>query len=166
VRSNFGIDVYFYARLRFDGLRRFTDALGGLDLDLPQATALYPAGQNHLTGEQALAFVRDRQGSDDFARMERGQLFLKAVLRQTLRPTTWPRLVLALPVLVGSVDTNLPLWDWPRLAFALLRSGPDGLDARTITRDMVDPFTTAGGANVLAPNWDRINPVLLDMFGQ
>lgn len=166
VRSNFGIDVYSYARIQFNGLSRFVDVLGGLDIDLPQATALYPAGENHLTGAQALALVRDRQGSDDFARMERGQLFLKAVLRQALRPATWPRLVVALPLLLGVVDSNLPLWDWPRLAVAVLRAGPDGLDARTITREMVDPFATAGGANVLAPNWALINPVLLEMFGQ
>lgn len=34
------------------------------------------------------------------------------------------------------------------------------------TREMVLPFQTAGGAQVLAPDWDAINPVLLQMFGR
>jgi hypothetical protein len=40
------------------------------------------------------------------------------------------------------------------------------VEARTITREMVVPFQTSGGAQVLAPNWDAINPVLKQMFGQ
>jgi hypothetical protein len=48
----------------------------------------------------------------------------------------------------------------------LLVIGPERIDSRTINREMVNPFTTAGGANVLGPNWERINPVLMEMFGQ
>jgi len=35
-----------------------------------------------------------------------------------------------------------------------------------ITREMVNPWTTDLGANVLLPNWDAINPVLLEMFAE
>jgi hypothetical protein len=55
---------------------------------------------------------------------------------------------------------------WPRLTLAVIRLGPAGIDFRSITREMAQPFTTAGGASVLAPDWSRINPVLLEMFGQ
>jgi hypothetical protein len=55
---------------------------------------------------------------------------------------------------------------WPRLGLAVLRAGPDGIDNRTITRDMITPWTTNQGANVLLPNWDAINPVLMELFGQ
>jgi hypothetical protein len=55
---------------------------------------------------------------------------------------------------------------WPRIALSVARLGPGGLDLRSISRDMVDPFMTAGGASVLAPDWAMINPVLLEMFGQ
>lgn len=166
VATNFGVDVDYYARLEFDGLRRFVDALGGIDIELNQPTALYSAGEHHLTGEQALAFVRDRAGSDDFVRMQRGQMFLRALMRQVLRPTTWPRLLVAVPLLAASIDSNLPPWEWPRWGLAFVRAGPAGIDGRSITRDMVAPFTTAGGASVLAPDWSQINPVLLEMFGQ
>jgi hypothetical protein len=64
------------------------------------------------------------------------------------------------------LDTNLPVFLWPRLGLAVLRAGPDGIDSRTINREMVYPWTTNEGANVLLPNWDAINPVLLEMFGE
>jgi hypothetical protein len=64
-----------------------------------------------------------------------------------------------------ATDTNLPVWLWPRLTFTLLRSGADGIDSRTISREMVTPFTTSGGAQVLGPNWDAIMPVIREMFG-
>jgi LCP family protein required for cell wall assembly len=166
VRSNFGVDVDHYLRIRFDGFRRFVDALGGVEVTLSETMAGYEAGRHVLNGEQALAFVRNRQGTDDFFRLARGQLFLKAVFAQVLRPTTWPRLPGAALALFLAVDSDLPPWEWPRLGLTLLRAGPEGIDARTITHEMVHPFTTSGGAAVLAPDWTRINPVLMEMFGQ
>ena len=110
--------------------------------------------------------ARDRAGSDDFFRMARGQLILKSVFRQILSPASWVRLPAVLASISNAVDTNLPFWLWPRLATTMLRVGPDGIDNRTIARTMVTPFTTNQGAMVLLPNWDAINPVLLEMFDQ
>jgi polyisoprenyl-teichoic acid--peptidoglycan teichoic acid transferase len=165
VRSNFGVDVDYYVRIRFDGFKDIVDALGGVEVELAEVAGGMPPGRHHLNGEQALALVRDRTG-DDFFRLERGQLFLKAVVEQSLKPASWPRLPLAVSAALGATDTNLPVWHWPRIALALLRTSPDGIDSRTINRDMVYPFTTSGGAQVLAPNWNTINPVLFEMFGQ
>jgi len=166
VRANFGVDVDYYVRIRFEGFAEVVDAMGGLDIVLPEPMSGYEAGRHHLTGRKALALVRDRSGSDDFFRMERGQLFLRAAADQVRRPTTWPRLPATLAALSRVVDTNIPVWQWPRLAFALLRAGPDGIDGRTINREMVTGTITSEGANVLIPNWEYINPVLLEMFGQ
>jgi polyisoprenyl-teichoic acid--peptidoglycan teichoic acid transferase len=166
VRQNFGVDVHYYARLRFDGFEDLVDAMGGVDVELPREMSGYPAGVHRLNGEQALALVRDRSGSDDFFRMERGQIFLRSLARQLLKPESWVYLPQAGMALLEATDTDVPLWLWPRLGVAMLRAGPDGIDSRTITRDMVNPFTTSGGAQVLGPNWNQINPVLLEMFGQ
>jgi LCP family protein required for cell wall assembly len=166
IRANFGVDVDYYVRIRFEGFADVVDAMGGLDIVLPEPMSGYQAGRHHLSGRKALALVRDRSGSDDFFRMERGQLFLRAVFNQMRSPRVWPRLPAALAALIEVVDTNVPVWQWPRLGFALLRAGPDGIDGRTINRDMVTGTITADGANVLLPNWDLINPVLLDMFDQ
>jgi LCP family protein required for cell wall assembly len=166
VRTNFGVDVHGYVMLEFAGFVRFVDALGGVDIQLDTATGGYPAGRHHLDGTKALAFARDRQGSDDFFRMERGQVLLRALLERARQPFSWPRWPVAGAALLAATKTNMPVWTWPRLGLALVRAGPDGIVARTISRAMVQGFTTDAGAQVLAPDWTRINPVLFELFGQ
>jgi LCP family protein required for cell wall assembly len=166
VASNFGVDVDHYVRFRFESLVDFVDAFGGVQISLDQTMAGYPPGDYRLDGEKALAFVRDRSGTDDFFRMSNGQLFAKALLQQVMRPANWIHLPRALFTLAKEVDTDIPLWKWPRIAVALLRSGSDGIDTRIISRQMTSGFTTDQGAQVLAPDWSQINPLLWEMFGQ
>jgi LCP family protein required for cell wall assembly len=166
IRQNFGVDVDYYLRIRFDSFMDLVDFLGGIDVELPEAMSGYPAGTHHMNSEQALAFIRDRAGSDDFYRMQRSQIFVEALLKQLLAPSGWRQLPSVLPVLIEMVDTNLPITRWPSLGITLLRVGPDGIDNRIISREMTNPFTTSQGAQVLGPNWNIINPVLLEMFGQ
>src|SRR3990170_4479414 len=166
VRTNFGLTVNYYARIKFSSFTEIVDAMGGLNIDLAENMAGFCPGQYTLNSEQALAFARDRSSSDDFFRMQHGQFLLKAAFKQLLNPGSWGRIPLVAGVFLQSVDTNVPIFLWPRLGMALLRAGPDGIDNRTITREMVNPWTTDQGANVLLPNWDAINPVLLEMFGE
>jgi polyisoprenyl-teichoic acid--peptidoglycan teichoic acid transferase len=165
IRQNFGVPVNYYARVNFQGLVNFIDALGGLDVRLDTRMAGYKPGRHHLSGEEVLAFVRDRQGTDDFFRMQQGQFIIKAIWGKLLQPNSWARLPLALSALPSFIDTNLPPWIWPRIGIALLRLGSDGIDSRVITREMTNPFTTSEGAQVLGPNWDLINPMITEMFG-
>jgi hypothetical protein len=48
----------------------------------------------------------------------------------------------------------------------MLRALLTGLDNRSITREMVIPFQTSQGAQVLAPNWEAIRPLMREMFGR
>lgn len=166
VRQNFGMHVHYYAVIHMLGLVNAVNAVGGVDVRLSSALGEYAAGSYHLNGEEALAFVRERSSSDDFNRMRRTQLLLVALGTKVLQPASWqslPNLILAG---LQTVDTNIPLWQMPRLIFAVLRIPFFGVDARTITSEMVYPFVTTAGAQVLAPNWERINPVLMEMFGE
>ena len=164
VRDNFGVPVHYYAVVHMYGLVSAVDALGGVEIQLDEPTGGLPAGIHHLDGIEALAFARERGSSDDFSRMQRAQILISATFGKALRPSNWG----ALPALVFSltqvIDTNIPLWQLPRLPFALLRSVLFGIDSQTITRDMVTPFQTSAGAQVLAPNWEAINPLLKEMF--
>jgi polyisoprenyl-teichoic acid--peptidoglycan teichoic acid transferase len=166
VRQNFGVDIDYYLRVRFDGFRDVINAMGGVDLVLPEPMAGYPAGPLHLNGNKALAFARSRAGSDDFFRMQHAQLVMKAALQGMLNPLKWGRIPLVLVAASRSIDTNIPAWLWPRLGLALLRAGPNGIDSRIIDREMVIPTITQDGANILIPDWSKINPVLIEMFGQ
>jgi LCP family protein required for cell wall assembly len=180
VRQNFGVEVHHYVRVDLIGFVRIVDAMGGVELDVPRPLIDYQyptydygtrvvefqAGPQHLDGEAALAYARIRHGSSDFQRAERQQLVLRALFAQLLKPATWPRLPAVLDAVNEAIDTDVSPLLALRLAPTLLRAGPDGLDSRVIQGDMVQPYTTEGGGAVQLPVWERINPVLLEMFGQ
>jgi LCP family protein required for cell wall assembly len=165
IQNEFHVVAPYFVRIQFSGFKDVVTAMGGVDVNLPKTTANLPAGKHHLDGDQALAFVRERKSADDFFRMEDGQILMKAAFQQMLNPTQWWRLPQVYLALSKAVQTNVPIWEWPRLGMALLRVGPQGIDSRTVNREMVTPFITSGGADVLGPNWDKIRPVVSEMFG-
>jgi anionic cell wall polymer biosynthesis LytR-Cps2A-Psr (LCP) family protein len=136
-----------------------------VDITLESSVGAFPAGVHHLNGEEALKFVRERNSSDDFSRMVRAQILIAGILKKAIHPSHWTSLPQFVRSLTQVVDTNLPVWQWPRLLFAFLRAFVFGMDSQTISREMVVPFQTSQGAQVLAPNWDAINPLLRRMFG-
>jgi len=166
IEQNFGVKADYFVRIRFEAVRRIVDAMGGVDIFLDKPLPGFPAGRYHLTGNKALAFARHRIGGDDFFRMEQGQLLIKSILMQLLKPYMWPKIPMIIRAGFQQFDTDIPWWQFPRLAVALLRAGPDGMDSRIITREMVTPYTTAEGASVLLPDWSKINPVVREMFGE
>ncbi len=163
VEDSFGVNVGYFLRLRLEGFAGVIDALGGLEIHLSQPAAGYPAGTHLLDGTQALTFVRNRQG-DDFFRMANGQLFIQALERSLLSPQNWLRLPATIAAFGEAIDSNIPIWLWPRLGLALLRAGPDGIEAHTLDRTMVSGWTTEAGAQVLLPNWEAINPFVDELF--
>jgi LCP family protein required for cell wall assembly len=165
VKQNFNVPIQYYVLVQFDSLRSIVDSLGGITVDLPRPMSRYNAGSQRMDGEMALAFVRDRQGSDDFFRMERGQLFLNALIEALLSPQNWVNWPKLLRVQSDAVDSNIPFWIWPRLAFTVFRARAGRIDGRTITRQMAQPSTTPSGAAILIPNWSLIDPLVEEMFG-
>jgi len=167
IRENFGVRADYYAVIHMDGLIDVVDAMNGVDVTLPEPMEGYEAGvKYHFDGKRALAFARSRASSDDFSRMGHGQILAKSAFRKLLNPATWlqiPDLWMGLPRLV---ETNIPFWQWPRLGLAILRAGTEGIDTRVISREMVTPFVTNLGAQVLAPKWEKIRPLTDEMFGR
>ena len=164
VEVNFHVTVPYYLRIDIDTLSQLVDTMGGITIDLSQPAGGLPAGTHTLDGYQAQAFVRNRAGSDDFFRMQHGQLFLRAVLHQILQPGTWPKIPELINIFAHGTTTNVPVWLWPRLALALVRAGPGGINAQIIDRSMVTPTTTSGGASVLLPDWQKIDPFVQGLF--
>jgi LCP family protein required for cell wall assembly len=167
IRQNFGITLNYYARIRFDGVKEIVDVLDGITIQLDQPMSGYNGGTHRINGEQALAFARDRSGSDDFFRMERGQFIIRSTINELLKPTSWVKLPQLIQVANQVIDSNLPVYLYPRLGLALVRAAlSDSINSVTVNREMVTPFTTDQGASVLLPNWNAINPVLREFLGE
>lgn len=162
-QENFGVPVPYYVRVRLEGVPALIDAMGGIDLDLPEAMGGLAAGKHHLDGTKALAFVRDRKDTDDFFRMAQGQVFIKAAAQQLLNPLTWPRLPAVYAAFQKAVDSNLSIWQLANIGTTVARLGPAKIESHTLPREDTTP-TTINGAQVLLPRWDRIRPLVDQLF--
>jgi len=160
LNSNFGFNLKYYLRFNLENFPAVVDALGGMTLSLSQPMSGYPPGDYQLDGTQALAFVRSRSDGDDFFRMAQGQVFIRAFIRRLLNPSVWPRLPQFLAALPKAVDTNIPLWLWPRLGLSLARAALTGFESLALDRSMAVPAVTADGAQILLPDWALINAYL------
>ena len=78
VENMFGVDIDYYAKVNFKGVVQLVDAVGGIDVDVDYSiceqnssrkwgknTQYIEAGKQHLNGEQALAFARNRHKPND-----------------------------------------------------------------------------------------------------
>jgi polyisoprenyl-teichoic acid--peptidoglycan teichoic acid transferase len=166
IENNMGVKMQYYVRIRFDGLVDIVDAMDGVDINLSEPMAGYEPGQYHLNGTKALAFARNRTGSDDFFRMKQGQFLIKSMLKQLITPGKLTKLPRVISAIYSSVDTNLPLWQMPRILMTFLVVGYDDIDNRVIDRELVTPYTTDQGASVLLPDWSLIKPLVDKMFEQ
>ncbi|MCO7218750.1 LCP family protein [Klenkia sp. PcliD-1-E] len=89
-----GLQIDHYAEINLLGFINLTSIVGGVDVDLCQASddsvtgAHFDAGPQTLTGSQALLFVRQRHGvgerASDFDRVARQQVFIAGMLRNLL----------------------------------------------------------------------------------
>ena len=161
VARNFGVMYPLTVRVKIDGFRKVVDAMNGVDIYLPTPMSGMDAGWHHLDDGSALYFVRDRSGSDDFMRQQRQQIFIKGAALRMLNPLNWHLIPSVLVAAADAIDTNVPVFYWPRIAYSLLFSTVRGFDMQTLDRStMVTPWTTEGGGSVLLPNWDAIDPLI------
>ncbi|WP_269477111.1 LCP family protein [Hominibacterium faecale] len=84
------LDINYYIRVNFTSLQDIVDAIGGIDVTSPRAFKSsvseysYKEGENHLDGEAALFFARERKSfSDgDQERIKNQQRVLSAILEK------------------------------------------------------------------------------------
>ncbi len=82
-----GVRIDHYAAIDFAGFVQMTNALGGVDVQVAETTTsgsyTYQTGTNHLDGEAALQYVRQRYGlpGGDFDRVKRQQQYLRSVFQ-------------------------------------------------------------------------------------
>jgi LCP family protein required for cell wall assembly len=155
-----GLRIDHYLEVGFIAFLRITDALGGVEVDLCQpardekAAIDLPAGEQRLSGGDALGFVRQREGlpRGDLDRIERQQYFLGSVARQVLSPGTLlrpDRVLAVLDAVTSSVraDEDLSTFDLARLGLRLRGAAGGGLDFVTVP--VADANARVGGASVV-----------------
>jgi LCP family protein required for cell wall assembly len=144
-----GVRVDHVAMLGFEGFKAMTDAVGGVDVKVEESSNqppyVFTEGTQHMEGDMALAFVRERKqlSEGDISRGRRQLAFIKALMLKTLSGDT-----IANPVKLKdfteaatnnlTVDDKLDVGTMRSEAFAL--RGLRGGDIRFVTA----PFTGFG----------------------
>jgi LCP family protein required for cell wall assembly len=202
-----GIPIHYSARIDFDGFRKGIDILGGVDVVVDKTfdDYQYPAdgkdnatckdgtyscrfehlhfnqGQQHLTGTQALKFVRSRKGTNgegsDFARSRRQQKVLVSAKNKALKTEN-----LLDPIKLNnlfkdfgqSVETDLDI-----SALTAVFNLSKEIDSDNINSLVLDnaednylyapPANLYGGAYVLIPkdnSWSKIHSAILNLLSK
>ncbi|MEV5352073.1 LCP family protein [Streptomyces sp. NPDC086081] len=132
VEANTGLHIDHYVEIGFGGFANIVDAVGGVEIDIPQdikdtkSGADLKKGKQTLNGEQALAFVRTRYAlkGSDLDRTKNQQKFLSALANQVATPGTilnpfklYPTMGAGLDSLV--VDKDMGLFDLASMFWAM-----------------------------------------------
>ena len=117
-----GVQISEYAEINFDGLKALVDAVGGIDIYVPEGDGVddpeagpvvIEPGQQHMDGEAALTFCRARHqfADGDYTRMRHQRMVLGALAEKILNNldvTTVPALM---NQLADMVKTSLNVTD-------------------------------------------------------
>ena len=183
----FDIPIHYYALLDFNGFTKAIDAIGGINISVPEDLydPLYPAknddgydpfsikkGSYLMAGELALKYARSRETTSDFDRAKRQQMIMMAARKKILSGSTLfslDKISNLMEIMGSSLKTNIQLWEAERLyeivskiddakiSTKVLDDGPDGL----LYGDMVN------GMYILSPsggNFNRIKQFIHQFF--
>ncbi|MDD2433500.1 MAG: LCP family protein [Clostridia bacterium] len=132
--SNFlGVHIDRYVIIKFDGLVKLVDLAGGIDVHVPtrmykpsEGIDLYP-GDQHLDGEQVLAYTRFRNDKyGDLDRARRQQEALQLLATKILKEKSLSQLVEFINLAFEEVETDLSMREMvalARLASPVLENG-------------------------------------------
>lgn len=89
----YGINIDYYLRMNFTGFEKIIDTVGGVDVYSECDFTVdpikhYTQGYNHLTGLEALAFVRERKSFEDgdFQRARNQMALIKGMVKKVCAP--------------------------------------------------------------------------------
>jgi LCP family protein required for cell wall assembly len=176
----YDLEIKYYVEVNFDGFKQVVDALGGvtinvqvpvLDDNFPAGAGhrerlFIPAGNQHMTGAEALAYARSRKSTSDFERGARQQRVIVS-LRQQLDIGQALKNIDVLAAAIGqSVRTDIPREIVPQLLAIA-----DRVDARSIRSVIFTPpfyqnecLACPPRGYIIQPRVDRIRTAVSEAF--
>lgn len=175
-----GLKIDYIAAIQVIGFRDAIDALGGVDITVTRAIRdptyvdenanrdgfYLDAGQYHMDGHLAVAYVRSRKGAgdSDFTRAARQQQVLVALLKRM----TAGNLVMGLPNLLdivgSSVASDVPIELLPELARALQSGDSSDVGRLVIQYPLAHSDSLTDGTYVLIPDFDAIQAAVRELI--
>ena len=138
VEKELGIDMNYYVRVNYRALRKVVDAIGGIDVESQYDFYTsgmgrldgthFVVGMNHMNGDQALAFCRERHSfmSGDMTRNENQQAVLEAILKKATSSTEILKSYTSiLEAVSGNLETSMSSDEMSDLIKMQLNKMPD-----------------------------------------
>ncbi|MGH2458556.1 MAG: LCP family protein [Chloroflexota bacterium] len=172
-----GIPVTYYFGLDFQGFRDMINAVGGVDVNVPDGfAAQYPAndnpdinaswttvrftpGEQHMNGERAIEYARARETIDntnegtDFARSRRQRLIMEAFKTRLFQPGGLIHLPQLLSIASQHVDTDYSVPDVAQLSQLVLGWKDVKIYQTALTTgNYLEDSTGPDGAYITVPN--------------
>lgn len=109
------IDINYYVKVNFTSVETIVDALGGIDVYSEYDFTSYKGnykfkkGYNHMNGDQALCFARERKAfaSGDRMRGKNQQAVIDGMIKQASKPTVITKVDTLLKTLSDKFQTNM-----------------------------------------------------------
>lgn len=139
----FGIEIDKYVLVNFNTYSSIVNTLNGVDIVNPYEFSggdyYFPAGNIHLSGEEALAYVRERHSlpNGDFDRNEHQIIVLRALINKMLSAEVLSNFNGVMDALSGTFLTNLSTDS----IFELVSDQLDGVGSWSITSRHLDGST-------------------------
>ncbi len=179
----FDIDINYYAKVNFSTVTSLVDAIGGIDVMVEEAFDThktgniyhFDAGKNHIDGEQALAFCRERQSwiEGDMRRNENQQIVLEAVIKKlTKGPVILYKYPAILNAVKGTVETDMAkgdMTDLIQMQLGDMRSWDLSNQAVKGTPDFAYCYSSDCSASVVMPDSESVNSAINainDVYGE
>lgn len=185
IQQNYGIHIDHYAWVGLQGFTQVVNDIGGVDIDVthPMFDDDYPndagsgsaysyarvnivPGPQHLTGAEALTYVRTRHADlgGDFGRTDRQQQVLAQIkVKLTQSSDIISKMTSIINDLDGYMFTDLTLTELSQFATVAKTVDINKVDHVSFTNNYSTP-ATGNNTNVL-PECDAINAEIQKMFG-
>jgi len=162
---NFGVTFDHYLVLYFSNIAEYIDEIGGIDIHLDKlvtdGSSFFPRGDHHLDGNTAVIFMRMRYYDDDFARVRRQTIVLRAFYEKVMNElTVLEQTQMGMHILTDkNIQTDFAPKDIYPLACLTRSIDTSNVKFIEIPSGMYRPATTDQGGAVQIP-YDTVVPFI------
>jgi LCP family protein required for cell wall assembly len=149
--QNFGLRVDHYGAVDMSTFVRIVDAVGGIDIYLPndvdgrpidektEDMGYFTAGQQHFNGDEALRFSRIRKKYNDFTRMDHQNMVICSLKAKITSPAVLPKIPKIIASFQDSVLTDLSPEQFAQLACLAPRLKRENLLFTSLPAEIMSP---------------------------
>jgi len=162
---NLGTPIEHYAAVNETVVVDMINEMDGVDIDVPYAVAGYLPGPQHMTGEQTLAYARTRMSDDDWHRVDRQNIALRAMWDKMTSPVNVPRIPGLIDHFINGAQTDLSKAQISSLVCLLTSVTQQNVYYYNISPSMVRVASTERGFFILIPDKEKIAPIVRQFLG-